>query len=354
MNIPNLAYDIEKKNVEFEEYTEQIKNLEKEIKKCDIEIKDCENESKLPGLLQSDKERFWRKEEQLRREKEQLRREKEQLRTKEEHLREERLMLMKQIDNERRSPSALRKDILIQHIQELLPGIKIKDSVIRMIKTNPDLYHQLHNASSWSKGQATEFINDVKLRLKTSTKAMITNTKSYQFIDTVSYVGQPGISIFKVANTCGAFCAKVGPLIQIKKEYDVGSIVVGPCVMPIVDYFDIPEERAFLISPLYQASLRDFVFNGVFYTDDKTCVSVLLCGLSAISSFASKSFCHSDIKMNNIMMETLIKFVFIDFGSATKFGSIINSTTAGISMTRENPTIGFDVSRFLLSLQYDH
>ena len=116
--------------------------------------------------------------------------------------------------------------------------------------------------------------------------------------------------------------------------------------MPMLDYFEIRDERAIFISPLYTLSLREYVFDGVMHPNDKTCVSVLLCGLSAIYSFASKSYCHADIKLNNIMMETAYKFIFIDFDSATKYGTLITSTTAGISMTMQEPSIGYDVSRY--------
>lgn len=115
------------------------------------------------------------------------------------------------------------------------------------------------------------------------------------------------------------------------------------------------DQRALLISPLYGASVASLFihYDPVSAANDLQLAALTLCGLSAIYSCASAGYCHCDIKPDNIVVSNTsgYHFVLIDFGSATKLGSrYIGSTTSGISITRSEPTIGYDVSSLVTTL----
>ena len=164
------------------------------------------------------------------------------------------------------------------------------------------------------------------LELQSRQKSRIPN-KGYTFDEIVSYAGQYIVVILNTYNDKEAFCcAKISDVEAIRKECRIGNLVTGPCKMPILDFFELDEpdrtdKRAVLIAPRYIKTVADwmseFVEQELLPEDD--IIALLLCGLSAVYSFATHSLCHYDIKLTNIMIAKSKEFVFIDFGSAAKY-----------------------------------
>jgi len=329
----------------MEKIEEQIVALEQKISSLEILLKRpfaqwTDEETEEYG----DKQQVREKEKQLREKEKQLREEKIQLR-------EEKNLLLKQLpplpqqnSYNIQSPTLTARETYIDAIQALVPNDKFSESLRKLLKSDRHFYHRLHGCLNWTKNDAVTFIKEAKLYLRSSTRLEIKRNKGYNFGQVLSHTGQANSLIMNVMDDKGNYCSKVGPINMIKKENDIGITVSGECVMPILDYFSIPDDRAVLVTPLYSTSLADWLLDKRQPVQDKSCVCILLCGISAIYSFAMHSICHSDIKLSNIMMISLSKYVLIDFGSATRFDGYISSTTRGISISRSSPSIGYDVS----------
>jgi serine/threonine protein kinase len=248
------------------------------------------------------------------------------------------------------SPTVISKETYIQKIQELLPGVKLSDSVYKLIKKNKQFYGRLHDCFGWSREDAKNFINEAKMFLKTSTKVLVSKNKGYHFDEVVSHMGQGATIIQKVYDTKGNYCGKIGPIRIIEAEYEVGKKVVGPCVMPVLDFIILPEERAVIVSPLYIRTLANWMLNLEEFAEEDDIVPILLCGISAIYSFACQGLAHCDIKLTNLMLETSVKVILIDFGSATDFEEVISSTTPGIRFEHCSPSIRYDINSLSIAI----
>ena len=112
----------------------------------------------------------------------------------------------------------------------------------------------------------------------------------------------------------------------------------------------LPEERAAMFTPVYVETVADWLLNLDKFPDEEAIISILLCGISAIYSFASQGLAHCDIKLTNLMFETRTKVVLIDFGSATKFEDSISSTTPGMRFEHHSPSIRYDVNSLSISI----
>ena len=78
----------------------------------------------------------------------------------------------------------------------MLPGVKLSDSVYKLIKKNKQFYGRLHDCFGWTREDAKNFINEAKMFLKTRTKVLVSKNKGYHFDEVVSHMGQ-GATIFK-------------------------------------------------------------------------------------------------------------------------------------------------------------
>lgn len=248
------------------------------------------------------------------------------------------------------SPPDIAKETYIQKIQELAPEEKLSDSVCKLLKNNRHFYNRLHQCTMWNRKDAKEFIQEAKLFLKTSTKLQVAETDSYRFGEVQSWMGSGGTLIQKVYDEKGQYCAKIGRLFTIQAEFEVGQKVVGPCVMPIIKFIILPHDKATIITPLYAETVASWVLKLESFPKEDSIVPVLLCGISAIYSFASQGLAHCDIKLTNLMFESITKIVLIDFGSAKPFGDFISSTTPGIRFEHCSPSIRYDINSLAIAI----
>jgi serine/threonine protein kinase len=248
------------------------------------------------------------------------------------------------------SPPPIAKEVYIQKIQELLPGEKLSDSVIKLLKNNKHFSRRL--TTSWTKQKAKEFVKEANLYLKTSTKLAVSKTDGYSFLEVISYMGQKGTIILRAYDGKQNYCAKIGILDIIKAESEVGKKVVGPCVMPIIKFIPLPEDRAAIITPLYGETVADWLVSLEIFAHEDEIIHILLSGISAIYSFASQGLAHCDIKLNNLMFEKGSKIILIDFGSTEKFDGIISSTTPGIRFDHYAPSIRYDINSLSIAIAH--
>lgn len=185
------------------------------------------------------------------------------------------------------SPPPIAKEVCIQKIQELLPGKKLSASVIRLLKNNKH-FSRLLEFNSLTRTVAKEFIKEAELYLKTSTKLAVSKTNGYYFGDIISHMSQGGTIIQRAFDDEDNFCAKIGKLDIIKAESEVGKKVVGPCVMPIIKFIPLPEDRAAIITPLYGETMRSWIFRPFETDEEERVISMLMCGISAIYSLLLK------------------------------------------------------------------
>ena len=119
--------------------------------------------------------------------------------------------------------------------------------------------------------------------------------------------------------------------------------------MPVYKLLELSNgAKSALICPWYDQTVEDWVLSQPVFVDEIRMVIILLCGLSAICSFASQGYAHCDIKLRNLMfVNRSSKCVLIDFGSATKLDGLMTSSTPGISFQNKSyfvPSIRFDVN----------
>ena len=187
------------------------------------------------------------------------------------------------------SPPAIDKEGYVSKIQELVGGTKFSDSLIRLLTKKTQFYHRLHECMGWTSNQAKEFVDKAKLILKTTTKLQVGEMYGYRFGEIILHRSQVGTIIQSVYDDESRYCAKIGRLKTIEAEVKVGKIVVGPCVMPIIKMITLPEERAAMFTPVYVETVADWLLNLDKFPDEEAIISILLCGISAIYSFASQN-----------------------------------------------------------------
>ena len=73
--------------------------------------------------------------------------------------------------------------------------------------------------------------------------------------------------------------------------------------MPIIDFIELSDGRGVLISTFYSQTVGEYMLECPAFLDEELIISVLLCGISSIYSFALQGYAHCNIKMNNIMAE---------------------------------------------------
>ena len=223
-------------------------------------------------------------------------------------------------------------------------------SYIRSSLKKDQFFSELRSCKN-DKMRANELIKEVKNYIKTT----VISQKGYSFQNVLYSFGN--VVIIEVMGPIS--CAKVSHVRVIKDEYNIGLTVKGPCVMPIIDFFELEEpgrdsddKRAAIISPKYNQNLSEWLYENegqyLFRKEDEI-VALMLCGLSAVYSFASKSLCHYDIKLANIMQEGSLKFVLIDFGSTVDYHSTSNSTP-GFSFEHSTPSIRYDLNSLAITL----
>jgi hypothetical protein len=241
------------------------------------------------------------------------------------------------------------KEISIQKIQDKISGTAVHESTRKLLLEHPYFSSHLAEVSSWSKKDAQQFIKAAQLHIKTQTRLQVLENHGYMFGDELSYLGQPDTLIVMASNAIGNFCAKVGWPSQMATEFQIAQKVNGPCVMPVYKLLELSNgAKSALICPWYDQTVEDWVLSQPVFVDEIRVVIILLCGLSAICSFASHGYAHCDIKLNNLMfVNRSSKCVLIDFGSATKFDCLMTSSTPGISFQNKSynvPSMRFDVN----------
>jgi serine/threonine protein kinase len=228
--------------------------------------------------------------------------------------------------------------------------VQISESVKKLLMTNPDFYHRLRYCANWKKEDAKQFLNEAIFYVKTSTKLEIRGKYKYHFSNLI-FSGSTGCPlIYKVYNSQQYYCAKIEVKGKIEKEYNMAVEVKGNCVMPVIEMLDMKEGRCALITPLYEQSISELVFGREDYLEEDIIIVTLLCGISAIYSFATKGLCHCDIKLENLMIEKPQKIVLIDFGSVTKFDDVIISTTPGYRFDFFSPSIRYDINSLSITI----
>lgn len=178
-------------------------------------------------------------------------------------------------------------------------------------------------------------------------------SNGYVFFNPMS-LGQ-GNTIIYQAKSGGEsnLCAKVAAKQTIDREAYIGSIVKGPCVLEILKSFDIDQDivvdgkiqRATIITNFYHEIASDLIYTFDLKNLEDQLISLILCCLSSIYSFAKVNYCHCDIKPNNIAIDGNYKFILIDFGAACKFDELITQQTVGMSFdVLNNACIEYDLS----------
>jgi serine/threonine protein kinase len=242
------------------------------------------------------------------------------------------------------SPTYESREYLIEELQKKVPGQKLSDLLRKFLKKNRDFYSRLHYVKNWSVSEAKEFIKDANAVLKTITMLIVHDTYGYDLGEPVSYTCQSGTVVHRITNHEGYFCAKIGRPAVIRNEFEIGNKIKGPCIMPIHKFLSLSEEKAAIVTPLYQETIGNRLRSLTKYANEDEIISIILCGISAIYSFTIRGFAHCDIKLTNIMFVSTVKFILIDFGSATKFGETITSTTPGIGFNYSEPSTRYDIN----------
>ncbi len=103
-------------------------------------------------------------------------------------------------------------------------------------------------------------------------------------------------------------------------------------------------------TPLNGETVANWMANLKKFPKEEEIISVLLCGISAIYSFASQGLAHCDIKLTNLIFESRTKIILIDSGSATKIGGVISTTTPGIGFEHYSPSIRYDVNSLSIAI----
>ena len=358
---------------EFKKIQESIDEINIEIKNINILLKKPFVEWTENEIEQFSSKDYLREEKNKLRDKEKILMEKEnKLREKENKLIDEKILLLnRQNFNGNNylhlfsltfedpdltgSLSNTMKESYIDKLQEHVTGHKFSDYERKILKDKPIFSHRLIECFH-DKKLAKKLVSEVQYVLKTTVKKTIRKTNGYVFESVISNAGQSNVMIFNAYNdTETKFCAKISNVDVIKKEYEVSKIVKGPCIMPILDFLEFEEpgreeKRAAIMSPLYSMTLDRYSLESDLVPDwEDQLIAIILCGLSAVTSFALQSICHYDIKLNNIMMSHLYKFVLIDFGSATKYDTVSDSTP-GYSFKYLNPSIRYDLSSLIITI----
>lgn len=248
------------------------------------------------------------------------------------------------------SPTDSIKESCICKLQSLLKE-NFNESILNLLRRKSEFYNRLQ-FSCQDKARAKQLLQDVKLYIATSAKNNIRSNYGYIFYENITNIGKADINIVKVSKRDCVYCAKIGPWRDIQKEADIGRRVKGPCVMPVIDTFplDSSMERGALICPLYQMNTADRIKYLSDHNESQNfAICLLLCGLSAIHSFACQSLCHADIKLTNFMTNGNEKCILIDFGSATPFNSYIQSSTSGMSFAHSAPSIRYDINSLAIA-----
>ena len=203
------------------------------------------------------------------------------------------------------------------------------------------------------KTEAKNFYEAASRYLTTKTKHYALETFGYSFQESLSYEGQTSNRIEKVFSERmkDTVCAKIGPKLRIEAEFNVGCQVKGDCVMPIHEFLDLGNGEAAIISPAYEISVAKMIFSSDKSQSEAAILPILLCGLSAIYSLALQGYAHCDIKLQNLVLDkSRQKCVLIDLGSATQWGELIRSTTAGISFDCTSPSIRYDINSLAIAV----
>ena len=246
--------------------------------------------------------------------------------------------------------------ILLQSCLESLLAaamVPISDSVRNLLLTNQAFLLKLKIGAPWTKERAKNLIMQAKMYLKTSTKMLVENEHGYHFGPLLSSRCGAENTIIKAWRDGDIpVCAKVGRLKQMKKENEVGNIIQGPCIMPIQGFLEVKDDRAVLISPLYNASLTTWMESND-RVSEISIGDVILCGLSGIYAFASNKMHHCDIKPSNMMIGTTPhQIVLIDFGSSVMSGECLNTGTLDMSINLSSPSIGYDVTCLVVTIMH--
>lgn len=107
-----------------------------------------------------------------------------------------------------------------------------------------------------------------------------------------------------------------------------------------------------LLLRLYSGSMAD-ILQKTEPPEDKQMVALLLSGMSAIYSFASKGYGHRDVKLENLLRLNGYECVLGDFGSAAKLNPLGETeTTADIGMNQRGITIAYDVTCLASAVGY--
>ena len=245
---------------------------------------------------------------------------------------------------------------MIQVISNNLSTLKMNSDVQSLLSTNPLFLENLSDAAKTIKG-STEIVQKALHFIKSTEKTRIKKAKGYEFVSVLSYSGQSNVVVLKAISIKNeAYCAKVGPKKIILDEFNVGEIVKGECIMPVIDFIELNDGRAIMITPLYSiGSVANYCSKLVDvsgFVDEQVAVCFLLCGLSAIYKFSEKSLCHCDIKLENFVMLGLTKFVLIDFGSVCKFGDIMKSSTPLYSFAYSDTYTRYDINGLTISVGF--
>ena len=209
------------------------------------------------------------------------------------------------------------------------------------------------------KTMAQNLIRDIRCLIKTTVKTKVKDTHGFTLHNVIFFSGQSNVVIISAYNDKFNGCAKVSSVGNIKDEFNIGKLVTGPCVMPIIDYFELDEperidKRAAIVIPLYIRTLADWLrdYPALVFPPEDEIVALILCGLSAVYSFASRFICHHDIKLENIMMSKKREFILIDFGAATDYDHPEGGSefTPGYSFAHSTPSIQYDLNSLAITV----
>ena len=234
-------------------------------------------------------------------------------------------------------------------MNQVLRGNKLTTDQICYIQQN---YDQLEIPSNITKTHVKRIKSKADIYLSTLAIKSI-SSNGYDFSNPVD-LGQGKTLIYraKSANKTN-LCAKVAAKQTIDHEASIGKLVTGPCVLNIIASFDIDSQvkednniqRAAIVTIYYPELSSSLIYDQDLFHLEESLISLILCGLSAIYSFAKLSFCHCDIKPNNIVIGGIRKFILIDFGSVTNFNDTMKEHTDGMSFQGLfNTCIEYDIS----------